>query len=61
LFPNSDFNDLQNKLKVKDYEIIRSDGEIFHMQFNHDSYSEYYLRAEQLDGYLMIEIGYYYG
>ncbi|WP_340153380.1 hypothetical protein [uncultured Marivirga sp.] len=61
LFTTFNFNELQNKVTTEDYEIIRSDEEIFHIEFNHDYYSEYYLRAEQLDGQLKVEIGYYYG
>ena len=60
LFNEIDFNELKDKIKKEDYEIGSDDEFLFIMYFNHNYYSNYHLRAEQLRNCVSIEIGYYY-
>lgn len=60
LFNQKDFKELEEKFENKDYTIERDDDQLFYMYFDHDYFSEYYLRAEQFDGRIKVEIGYYF-
>ncbi|WP_340154053.1 hypothetical protein [uncultured Marivirga sp.] len=60
MFTPANVKELKIKLETEDYQIGRDDENLFYLYFNHESYSEYFLRAERIEGLVKIQIGYYF-